>query len=191
MPPRRIRLDDISSLPDHQNRERTRDRGGPVHRPPSGGWRRWRRPSLLAHRQDVVRLAVERDRSGAIHRLQILLDLETRRALLLDDSQRAVAMRAEGFHRRRIEHRAIRPAGERQTRENLAVLRRSESPSSAAPAAPADFPSWRTPRTALVLRVQTPARCTRLCRRTDSAPTAFIVLTSTAVTLPCASCMTT
>src|SRR5712664_373306 len=108
-------------LPDHQNRKRTRYRCALGTAASAWRWRR-RRPALLAHRQHVVRLAVERDRSGEIHRLKILLDLETRRALLLDDGQRTVAMRAEGFHRRGVEHGAVRPAAEREAREDLAVL---------------------------------------------------------------------
>ena len=85
-------------LADHQNRERTRYRW--TLAPAASGRRRLRcRPTLLAHRQDVIRLTIERDCSGAVHRLKVLFDLETRRALLLDNGQRAVAMRAEGFHR--------------------------------------------------------------------------------------------
>src|SRR6202035_1140876 len=63
-------------LADHQNRKRTWHRCALRSAAPARGWRR-RRSTLLAHRQDVIRLAVERDRSGAIHRLKILLDLET------------------------------------------------------------------------------------------------------------------
>src|SRR6516164_6957030 len=87
--------------------------------------RRWgrRRSTLLAHGQDVIGLAIEGDGSGAIHRLKILLDIETRWTLFLDDRQGAVAVRAEGFHRRGVEHGAIRTAGERQARDNLAVFR--------------------------------------------------------------------
>src|ERR1017187_10291586 len=110
-----------SLLADHQNCKRTWHRCALGPATPARRWWR-RRPTLLAHRQDVVSLAVERDRSGAIHRLKILLDLETRRTLLLDDGQRAVAVRAEGFLRRRVENGAVRPTGERQTYEDLAVL---------------------------------------------------------------------
>ncbi len=89
-----------------------------------GHRRRWRRrrAALLRHREEVACLAVERHRAGAIHGLQVLLHLETRRALLLDDGHRAIAMRAERLHRRGIEHRAVGTAGERQARENFAVL---------------------------------------------------------------------
>ena len=48
---------------------------------------------------------------------------KSRRALLLDDGHRAVALRAERFHRRRVERRAVGTAGERQPREDLPVLR--------------------------------------------------------------------
>ena len=37
----------------------------------------------LAHRENVIGLSVERDRSCAVHRVEILFDLETRGALLL------------------------------------------------------------------------------------------------------------
>src|SRR5947199_9166871 len=101
----------MTLLANHKNRKRARyGRGlGPAA---SAGWRRRRRSALLAHREEVVRLAVERDRPRSVHRLKVLLHLETRRALLLDDGQRAVAMRSEGFHRRRVEHCAVGPAGE-------------------------------------------------------------------------------
>src|SRR6185295_15507076 len=86
--------------------------------------RRWRR-GLRCHREQMTRLAVKRDRARAVRRpgLQVLLDLETRRALLLDDGHRAVALRAERFHRRRIEGCAVGTAGERQSLEDLPVLR--------------------------------------------------------------------
>src|ERR1019366_8983605 len=77
-----------SLLADHQKCKRTWPRCALGPATPARRWWR-RRPTLLAHRQDVVSLAVERDRSGAIHRLKILLALETRRTLLLDDGQRA------------------------------------------------------------------------------------------------------
>src|ERR1035438_2219280 len=84
-------------LADHQNCKRTWYHRALGPAAPSAFVRRRRRcrrrrPTLLAHREDVVRLAVERDCSGAIHRVEILLHLETRRALLLHDGQRAVAM---------------------------------------------------------------------------------------------------
>src|ERR1700680_2890006 len=73
----------------------------------------------------MARLAVKRDRARAVRRpgLQVLLDLETRRALLLDDGHRTVALSAERFHRRRVERRAVGTAGEWQPREDLTVLR--------------------------------------------------------------------
>src|SRR5450759_4901530 len=111
----------VHLLANHKNRKRTRYRWA-LAPAASGRWRRRCRPALNAHGQDVVRLAVERQRSGTHHRLEILLDLETRRALLLDDGHRAIAMRAEGFHRHRVEHRAVGAAGERQARDDLAVL---------------------------------------------------------------------
>jgi hypothetical protein len=109
-------------LADHQDCKRTGNRR-PLWPPASP--RRWRRrgPALLTHGEEMVRLAVERDRSSAVHRIKVLLHLETSRALLLNDSQGAVSMGTEGFHSRRVEHRAIRPARERQTSDNLAVRR--------------------------------------------------------------------
>src|SRR6185436_19313077 len=65
----------------------------------------------------------ERARTVRRPRLQILLHLETRRALLLDDGHGAVALRAERFHRGRVERRAVGTAGERQPLEDLPVLR--------------------------------------------------------------------
>src|SRR5438552_4740559 len=73
----------------------------------------------------MARLAVKRDCARAVRGpgLQVLLDLETRRALLLDDGHRPVALRAEGFRGRRVERRAVGTAGERQPREDLPILR--------------------------------------------------------------------
>src|SRR5262249_61228673 len=97
----------------------------------AAGWRgrrRWRRrwrPDLRRHREQMARLAVECDRARAVRRpgLQVLLDLETRRALLLDDGHRAVALRAERFHRLRVERRSVGAAGEWQPFEDFPVLR--------------------------------------------------------------------
>src|SRR4051794_23138036 len=68
---------------------------------------------------------VERDRARAVARprLQVLLHLETRRALLLDDRHRSVALRTERLHRLRVESGAVGTAGERQPLEDLPVLR--------------------------------------------------------------------
>ena len=118
-------------LADHDDREGTRDRSAAAsaaaacRRRRPRRRRRRRRPDLRCHREEMARLAVERDRARAVRwpRLQVLLHLETRRALLLDDRHRAVALRAERFHRRRVERRAVGTAGERQPREDLPVLR--------------------------------------------------------------------
>src|SRR5690242_14016553 len=87
--------------PDHQDRERARD-GRPSRRPATRRRRR-RGSALVAHGEDVIRLAVERDRSRAVHRLEVLLDNETRRTLFLDDGERSVALRTECLHGRRVE----------------------------------------------------------------------------------------
>ena len=71
----------------------------------------------------MVGLAVERDRSCTVHRLEILLDLETRGTVLLDDRQRAIAMSAESLHRGWVEHGAIRASRKRKTRDDLAGVR--------------------------------------------------------------------
>src|SRR5450631_1733928 len=105
-------------LTDHENGKRIRQHGTargtaatPTLRRRSPGGRRgrrgWRRTVLGGHRQNVVRLAIERQRLGAHHGLQILLHHETGRIVLLDDGHGAVAVRAEDFHGGRIEHRAI------------------------------------------------------------------------------------
>src|SRR4029077_8927756 len=88
-------------------------------------WRRRWRPGLRSHRERMARLAVKRDGARAVRGpgLQVLLDVETRRALFLDDGHRAVALRAERFLRRRVERRAVGAAGERQPLEDLPVLR--------------------------------------------------------------------
>src|SRR5215831_4686876 len=95
------------------------DREGPRHRAAaSTASSRWRRPSrwrrrwwqgLRGHRKQMARLAVERDGARAVRRpgLQILQDLEARRALLLDDGHRAVALCAERLHRLGVEGRAV------------------------------------------------------------------------------------
>src|SRR4051812_24386698 len=116
---------------DHDDRERARDGGAAASAAAAGrrwcprGRRRRRWPDLRCHREEMAGLAVKRDGARAVRRprLQVLLHLETRGALLLDDRHRAVALRAEGFHGRRIERRAVGTAGERQPREDGPVLR--------------------------------------------------------------------
>src|ERR1700724_1842637 len=88
---------------DHDDREGTRNRATAAAacrwRGPRRWSRRWRR-GLRSHRKQMARLAVKRDCARAVRRpgLQVLLDLETRRVLLLDDGHRAVALRAARFH---------------------------------------------------------------------------------------------
>ena len=72
---------------DHDDREGTRNRRAAAATAACGWrriWRRWR-PDLRCHREQMAGLAVERDGARAIRRprLQVLLDVETRRALLL------------------------------------------------------------------------------------------------------------
>jgi hypothetical protein len=88
------------------------------------GPRRERR-GLRCHREQMARLAVERDGAGAVRRpgLQVLLDVEARRTFFLDDGHRAVALRGERFHRCRVERRAIGTAGEWQPCEDLPISR--------------------------------------------------------------------
>ena len=57
--------------------------------------------------QDFARLAVECQRLCARHGLDVLLDRELRRPLLLDDRQCSVALRAETLPRPGIEHGAV------------------------------------------------------------------------------------
>src|SRR5882762_3967158 len=116
---------------DHDDREGTRNRSTAAAATAAGGWRRPRRrrrrwrPGLRCPREQTARLAVKRECARAVRRpgLQVLLDLEARRALLLDDRHRAVALRTERFHRRRVKRRAVGAAGERQPREDLPILR--------------------------------------------------------------------
>src|SRR5579864_5943783 len=73
-------LTGITSLlfADHQDCKRAGNRC-PLW--PSASPRRWRRrgPALLTHGEKMVRLAVERDRSSAVHRIKVLLRSEERR----------------------------------------------------------------------------------------------------------------
>ncbi len=57
-------------------------------------------------------LGVEGYGACPVHCLQGLFDFKTGRAIFLDDRQRAVALRAELFHRRGIEHGTVRGSGE-------------------------------------------------------------------------------
>jgi len=63
------------------------------------GWR----PVLGGDQQDVIGLAVERQRLGTCHGLHRLGNGKAGRAVLLHDSHRSVALRAECLHCRRIE----------------------------------------------------------------------------------------
>lgn len=56
-------------------------------------------------------------------RSSLLLDLKTCRTVLLDDSHRTVAQCAVGFHRRRIEDRAVGAASERKAGQDLPIGR--------------------------------------------------------------------
>ena len=60
-------------------------RGSVFHHAVIASAARWRRPTLLAHGQDVARLAIERDGARPVHGLEVLLDNELGGALFLDD----------------------------------------------------------------------------------------------------------
>src|SRR5258706_1846649 len=104
-------------LADHDDREGARYRAGAAPAR-TARWRRWWWwwCRLRCHHEHMARLAVEADGARAVigPGLQVLLDLEARRTLLLDDGHRAVALRTERFHRRRIELRTVGTARERQ-----------------------------------------------------------------------------
>src|SRR5215469_260967 len=68
---------------------------------------RRRRTVLGGDEEHVAGLGVERGSFGAAHGLHGLLDLESGWALFLDDGQRAVAVGAEGLHRRGVEERTV------------------------------------------------------------------------------------
>jgi hypothetical protein len=70
--------------------------GAPVGRPrPVVCCRHPRRTILRGHGHNVVRLRIQRERLGARHRVEVLLDLEAGRTRLPDDCQHPVAVRAE------------------------------------------------------------------------------------------------
>src|SRR5215475_6084227 len=86
-------------LPDYENRERPGDRRR-LTAASTARRRRRCRPTLHAHREQMPRFRIERDRARADHRFERLLDGEIGGRVLLQDRQRAVAVRAERFHRR-------------------------------------------------------------------------------------------
>src|SRR6185312_6342517 len=98
---------------DHQNREVPWYRRPEAFTPAVGRTRRgWlRRSPLEAHGEDVIGPRVERDRARADHGLEILLHLACGRPHLLHHGERAVAVRAERFHRRGIKDGTIGSAG--------------------------------------------------------------------------------
>src|SRR5579872_4204412 len=100
-----------SLFPDLQDRERA------GHEPAAAAAARLRVGRSLVLRgdqQDLAGLAVKRACLRARHRLDRLLHLEVRRAVLLDDGERAVALRAEALRRLWIERRAVAAAADRQ-----------------------------------------------------------------------------
>ncbi len=66
--------------------------------------------------------AIERNRAGTVHGLQILLNLKAGRAFLFDDGHGAVALCAEDFHGGGVEHGSVRSASERKRGQDLAVF---------------------------------------------------------------------
>src|SRR5579863_3516361 len=108
-------------LPNNENRKRIRDDLAAA-RASTRLRRGSRRTKLSGDQDDVVRLSVERARSGAHHGRQGLFHHETGRAVLLDDGQRAIALRAERFHRIRVEKSAVRQTADRQRGEDFAVI---------------------------------------------------------------------
>src|SRR5665213_4233307 len=102
----------MTLIANHKDRKRARYRRSAGAGSAGGAWRS--RFMLIGHREDVIRLAVECNRAREIHRVQILLDLKTGRAVFLDDGQRTVAMRAIGFHPCRIEDRSVGTSGKGQ-----------------------------------------------------------------------------
>ena len=105
---------------DHQNRKGA-GYWCPARRTRIAGLWWWSRPALIAHGEDVARLAVQSDRSGAVHRVEILFDFETRGTLLLNDGQSTVAVCAESFHRSGVECCAVGTAGKGQDRQDLPI----------------------------------------------------------------------
>src|SRR6266436_1801033 len=67
-------------------------------------------------------LAVERNRSRAIHGIQVLFDFESCRTLLLNNGKRAVAVSAESFHRLGVEDGAVGAAGKGKRRQDLSIF---------------------------------------------------------------------
>ena len=70
----------------------------------------------------MVRLGIQRNGAGSVHGREILLDCKSGGAFLLDDGQRAVALRAEGFLRGGIEFGTVGGSGEREGGQDLAVF---------------------------------------------------------------------
>src|SRR5205823_437201 len=72
---------------------------------------------------DLVFLRVQRAGFGARFGLYGLFHLETRRAGFLDNGQRSVALRTEGFHGRGIEPAVVGASANGQRGEDFAVVR--------------------------------------------------------------------
>src|SRR5206468_6978540 len=107
------------SLPDDQDRERAGDDRAAVGAAGGGGLAGGRGGAVGGDQEDLVGLAVQRAGLGAGAGLHGLLHREIGRAVFLDDRERAVALRAEGFHRRGVEQGAVGAGADRQGGDDL------------------------------------------------------------------------
>lgn len=81
------------------------------------------RSILRNHRQDSVRLAIQRQRLGPHHGRQILFYRKAGYAHYLDERHRPIAVRTEDFFCRHIELRHVKTARQWQLAQNLSILR--------------------------------------------------------------------
>ena len=96
--------------------------GGAAPAGGAGGRRRW--AVLGGDQKKIARLRVERNRLGAQRCKDRLLHGEVSRRVLLDHRERAIALRAERFHRLGIERDAIAAHAGRQVSNDVPVRSR-------------------------------------------------------------------